>query len=250
MLGLVLAVLLQANGQGAPTTTQAAPPDVLTNIPVSKDLLALQNERLALSFQLTQLQNQHDALAAELSDRRDYDATQLDLHKARAANDAAKITNDERLLKYMESRRTWTAANTEAALRDKLGTLEATMMETQRKLRTVESNLTRLTDIEIVRQDFKSRVSLYFAILVALVIIAFFLAALDPKIRHRVFSPQSAIQFVTLFSLVIAIILFGILGILESRELSALLGGLSGYILGRVTSAREQNDKQQPSDAA
>lgn len=40
-------------------------------------------------------------------------------------------------------------------------------------------------------------------------------------------------QFVTLFSLVIAIVLFGVLKILDGRELAALLGGLSGYILGR-----------------
>jgi presenilin-like A22 family membrane protease len=46
---------------------------------------------------------------------------------------------------------------------------------------------------------------------------------------------QSGIQFLTLFSLVIAIILFGITDILEGKELAALLGGLSGYILGRVT---------------
>ncbi len=39
---------------------------------------------------------------------------------------------------------------------------------------------------------------------------------------------QSGIQFLTLFSLVIAIILFGIKG----KELAALLGGLSGYIFG------------------
>jgi hypothetical protein len=40
-------------------------------------------------------------------------------------------------------------------------------------------------------------------------------------------------QFVTLFSLVIAIVLFDVLKILDGRELAALLGGLSGYILGR-----------------
>jgi hypothetical protein len=46
---------------------------------------------------------------------------------------------------------------------------------------------------------------------------------------------EFGIQFVTLFSLIIAIILFGVLKILEGRELAALLGGLSGYILGRTS---------------
>ena len=43
----------------------------------------------------------------------------------------------------------------------------------------------------------------------------------------------NGLQFITLFSLVIAIILFGVLGILEGRELAAILSGISGYILGK-----------------
>ncbi len=39
----------------------------------------------------------------------------------------------------------------------------------------------------------------------------------------EVFSNQQGLQFITLFSLVIAIILFGVLKILEAKELSALL---------------------------
>jgi hypothetical protein len=54
----------------------------------------------------------------------------------------------------------------------------------------------------------------------------------DDKVRQEIFSGQAGIQFITLLSLVIAIILFGITGILEGKELSALLGGLAGYILG------------------
>lgn len=65
-------------------------------------------------------------------------------------------------------------------------------------------------------------------------IVGFFgIAFISEKVRDAIFSGESGIQFVTLFSLVIAIILFGVLKILEGKELSALLGGLSGYILGR-----------------
>jgi presenilin-like A22 family membrane protease len=73
-----------------------------------------------------------------------------------------------------------------------------------------------------------------FAFIVALVIIGFFVVAFkDEKVRQEIFAGQAGIQFITLFSLVIAIILFGITGVLEGKELSALLGGLAGYILGR-----------------
>lgn len=78
-----------------------------------------------------------------------------------------------------------------------------------------------------------------FAALVGLVIIGFFAVAFrDEKIRQTIFSGQAGIQFLSLFSLVIAIILFGITGILEGKELAALLGGISGYILGRVASEK------------
>lgn len=89
-------------------------------------------------------------------------------------------------------------------------------------------------------QEFKRTMSITFAALISIVIIGFFIIALrDEKIRQAIFSGETGIQFLTLFSIVIAIILFGITQILEGKELSALLGGLSGYILGRVTPKRE-----------
>jgi hypothetical protein len=46
---------------------------------------------------------------------------------------------------------------------------------------------------------------------------------------------------VTLFSIIIAIILFGLTGILEGKELSALLGSIAGYILGKAKLSGEGN---------
>lgn len=46
-------------------------------------------------------------------------------------------------------------------------------------------------------------------------------------------STGNGLQFITLFCLIIAIILFGVLGVLEGRELAAILSGISGYILGK-----------------
>jgi hypothetical protein len=100
----------------------------------------------------------------------------------------------------------------------------------------VESKISRMLDVEKPKQQFKLQMSEYFTILVGLIIIGFFIIAwLDEQVRREIFKGQAGIQFITLFALVIAIILFGITGILEGKELSALLGGLSGYILGRST---------------
>lgn len=85
-------------------------------------------------------------------------------------------------------------------------------------------------------QSFKFWMSLIFAFLIASVIAGFyFLSNKDENIRRAIFTGQTGIQFLTLFSIVIAIILFGITGILQDKELAALLGGLSGYILGRYS---------------
>jgi hypothetical protein len=103
----------------------------------------------------------------------------------------------------------------------------------------LENELSRRVDIERPKQTFKAQMSLVFAFIVALVILGFFVVAFkDEKVRQEIFAGQAGIQFITLFSLVIAIILFGITGVLEGKELSALLGGLAGYILGRSATTK------------
>lgn len=93
-----------------------------------------------------------------------------------------------------------------------------------------------ISSIHTPEQSFKTTVSVYFAILIGLVIVGFFILSFkDETIRRAIFSGQTGIQFLTLFSIVIAIILFGVTNILQDKELAALLGGLSGYILGRYS---------------
>lgn len=94
---------------------------------------------------------------------------------------------------------------------------------------------------EIEKQKFKTNITWIFAALVLVVIAGFFMIAFkDERIRKEIFSGQAGIQFLTLFSLVIAMILFGITEILEGRELAALFGGISGYILGRTTVRKDE----------
>lgn len=113
-----------------------------------------------------------------------------------------------------------------------------------------------LAAIYTPEQEFKRTMSMTFAALIGLVIIGFFLLSwVDPTIRQAIFSGETGIQFLTLFSLVIAIILFGITGILQDKELAALLGGLSGYILGRYSNPKEDKSpfftpKQTPAQPA
>ena len=103
----------------------------------------------------------------------------------------------------------------------------------------IETQISQMVNLEKPKQEFKKDISFYCAILIGLVIFGFFWVAYrDEVVRREIFAGQAGIQFITLFSLVIAIILFGITGVLEGKELSALLGGLSGYILGRSSTTK------------
>jgi hypothetical protein len=117
---------------------------------------------------------------------------------------------------------------------------------TRQLLKDVNFDLNKIYDYsgqflqsELEKSEYTLYATLVFGGLVSLVIVGFFwIAWSSHRVRTAIFAGDSGIQFVTLFSLVIAIILFGILKILEGRELSALLGGISGYILGRSSDGR------------
>ena len=140
-----------------------------------------------------------------------------------------------------------------ARLESKLAELEPKLVLANQELsRYQDSNIRLQDELEIVEDkinvmlipttaenEFKLWVTIAFTSLVGLVILGFFIVSSgDREVRRAIFSSQSGIQFITLFSLVIAIILFGITEILGAKELAALLGGISGYILGRVSDGR------------
>jgi hypothetical protein len=98
----------------------------------------------------------------------------------------------------------------------------------------LEERIAASLNLESNRYIYRSVISGVFAIIVFYLMFKFFeIIAADAEVKRSIFSGEAGIQFITLFSIVIAVILFGILEILGSNELSALLGGLSGYILGR-----------------
>jgi hypothetical protein len=109
------------------------------------------------------------------------------------------------------------------------------MEKKRRRLFNVEQRIASLFDASKEETDFRVRATYTFAVLVFLVVSGFYLIAwYKTGVAETIFAGEMGMQFITLFLIVIAIILFGIMGTLEGKELAALLGGLSGYILGRV----------------
>jgi uncharacterized protein YktA (UPF0223 family) len=90
---------------------------------------------------------------------------------------------------------------------------------------------------EYKQQEFRITISICFAALIGMLLIVFFFIVYkrsDINLSKELLS-GNGLQFVTLFVLIIAIILFGILSILQGSELAAILSGISGYILGKGT---------------
>ena len=127
------------------------------------------------------------------------------------------------------------------SLDSEINLLSRKLDKTFNDMAPIEQKIANLLNLEEERNSFRTLVSVAFCVLVAIVIIGFYVIAIKKEqIAESIFSGEKGIQFVTIFLIVIAIILFGIMGILESKELSALLGGLSGYILGRVGGQSKQ----------
>lgn len=121
---------------------------------------------------------------------------------------------------------------TQGALRDKTTQLQ---LSYQRLLGEIDDMVNQEFISSDATNSFKLKMSIAFAILIAVVIAGFFwIAFSNDDVKKAIFSNEAGIQFITMFAIVIAVILFGIIGILEGKELSALLGGLSGYILGKT----------------
>ncbi|MGH1383101.1 hypothetical protein [Kordia sp.] len=109
-----------------------------------------------------------------------------------------------------------------------------TIVKKTDQLSSVGTKVTELNNTSFVSQNFKKQISWSFALLVGIVIVGFFIIAYrDDEIRKTIFSGEAGLQFITIFSIIIAIILFGITEVLGGKEIAALIGGISGYILGR-----------------
>jgi hypothetical protein len=82
------------------------------------------------------------------------------------------------------------------------------------------------------KSDEIATVSKVFAGLVGFIIIGFFLVLLDTQVRHTVFRSAAGLRYMTLFLVAIALILFGLGGIVPSAAIASILTGLAGFVIG------------------
>ena len=206
-------------------------PDPCAEVAQYKDFLALADRRAELmaesqqlAIEINQLKSISDApTVAELATQKKR-LDDLQKKSTRTPIEDEAMQGLELILRNLRS---------DKEIADDIAQKNAVLLKDKVLLQCIQGRISQLTSPE---QNFRTNTSWVFAGLISAVIIGFFVLAFkDEVMRRAIFSGETGIQFLTLFSVVIAIILFGIINILEGKELAALLGGLSGYILGRTS---------------
>jgi hypothetical protein len=213
--------------------TQQADSQTLKNLP----FLELVDLKVSLTSEIAGLEQAIKEMPSKIQDAEQRDRKLSELIAAQ------KVLNDQRVKTADNKTALATLTRDINILKDQIGDktgasykadLQVAQKDLDNKKIMMQDVRKALASIYTPEQEFKRTMSITFAVLIGLVIIGFFyLSYVDAAIRRAIFSGETGIQFLTLFSLVIAIILFGITSILQDKELAALLGGLSGYILGR-----------------
>lgn len=189
---------------------------------------------LQAKTRLSELEKRESDLKTQLKEISPAGGRQLDASTAvKRQNIVEELSEIQAELRFQKKVSDQGANESSAQLTEQLNKKKQELDQAEKDLNLVQRDILKITTPE---QSFKATISIYSSALIACVIIGFFLTAwFDPKVRQSVFAGQAGIQFLALFSIVIAIILFGITGILGGNELAALLGSISGYILGKVS---------------
>ncbi len=227
--------------------TQTAPPSQATNTDLSSvtDVRPLFAERETLIKRLRDLDQDIAEVSGRLSNLPPAETLEQDLQKInRDLENAQKATSPDQqridaLKRAIENTNDslQIVKNSAPILRAKTADRE----EKRQRLFAIEQRIASLFDATRDTNRFRSLATWAFTGLVLVVVGGFFFIAYRKDgIASKIFGGEMGMQFVTLFLIVIAIILFGIMGTLEGRELAALLGGLSGYILGKTGLKREE----------
>lgn len=229
---LLISTLLCLLLPGIETTATAQSLANCTQIHSSNDFLALADRRAELLDEIQDTKTEISDLEKQLPET--IPVAEFEDMKRQLAALQEKPTRtalEEQTMQNLEGK--IKLSKTDQSVNDELAKKKQLLTDDKDQLLCIQETIPQLTSPD---QQFKGYMSGAFAALIAIVIGGFFLlASRDEVMRRAIFSGETGIQFLTLFSLVIAIILFGIINILEGKELAALLGGLSGYILGRTT---------------
>ena len=249
-LGYLFTVILVVVCWAAPGAAQTAPPTP-TPLPLetTNDFHPLFNERERLIEEIQRLEQVIEELADEVSDLppRAHLERELTRLKTELEKEQKAATPDQAKLAALQGYIDDTTQKLDSLKNvSELQKKKDDAYFLRRRQTQVEQKIAALFDDKRDMSLFRAISTAIMGVLIAIVVGGFYVIAwYKDGIATKIFGGEMGMQFVTLFLIVIAIILFGIMGTLEGRELAALLGGLSGYILGKASfkSDEAKNDR-------
>lgn len=215
------------------------------------DLVTLTEQRNALEDQRGALVEERSRLVELLRQRTSYDNAKA-AYTAAAASAPARAAYFRDQVEALESVANFNGSNTQEILSQRLATVNTQLKKIDADLRIVNRRLERLARLEEQAQSYKKSISTIFGVIMASLVVLFAWVCFDARVRRSVFRGAGGLQMVTLFSVVMAVVMFGMTNILEGKELSALLGSLIGYILGGIHHRRDatSDSEDRATDAA
>jgi len=244
----LLACTIAVSAQ-TPEPTVADSPDVKTDLSNVKDFRPLFEERERLIGEISKIDREIDNLQSEILTLKPISVLKKNIEKADGVlatlnKQLAATPTDEKLindikLEENQKQKFMDDISTTNTSKQNFAAWQKDKEDKRRRLFSVEQKIASLFDASRDVNQFRSNATYTFGILVFIVVGGFYVIAwYKHGVAETIFAGELGMQFITLFLIVIAIILFGIMGTLEGKELSALLGGLSGYILGRAGSTK------------
>lgn len=184
----------------------------------------------------------------------DYFTTEISLteekiEKAKGKNDTSNLEYlNEVLSKLKEDHyRTRKSLEESRVVSKNKADLQLQIQRKKDDLNEIERDINILLTPKIAQQNFMFYSSIFFVLLMSILLgIFYYVIRRDDQARKVIFGGETGIQFIALFSIIIAIILFGLTGVLEGKELAALLGSVAGYILGRTKFSGDTPKSPQP----
>lgn len=181
-----------------------------------------------LTNQITNLQNDLGTQNSNLNTNTNYQ--QIYANLGTQFNDTSLYSDSEKTKKTKENYDTIMAR-----IKSNISISKSNINVITQDIESIKQIINNRMNSDKAQNDFRTWTSGIFAILLAIIIASFYYVLYKTNAPDvaSILVGESGLQFITLFSLIISIILFGVLNILEGKELAAIISAIAGFILGK-----------------
>lgn len=211
-------------------------------------LINLRDEQRRLSGDVAGLASDTEALKRELTVRKE-DEQSLANTRQELRESIARSPRDENAIKRAQDavehfERAVAASRETASIQKELDAKRGELARKRQRIIDIDYELSDRLAIEEGNRSFRSRVAGGFGLLILVLFIGVvFIILRRDDVRQKVVA-DGVTPLLAVFLLVAVVALVAITGVMESKDISGLIGGIGGYLLGRVEKKREEVEKE------